>query len=128
MNQILVKRGKKKTPYEYWYGRSPDVSYFKIFGSKCFIKRCDYISKFEAKSDEGIFLGYSTKCKAYKCFNNRTQRIIESVDVRVDEYLEVSKETSLGKKDEDPCILFLELEIGNFETDKANIDVPVQSE
>lgn len=70
MNRILVKRGKDKTPYEYWYSSSPNVSYLKIFGSKCFIKGGDYVSKFEAKSDEGIFLGYFTKSKAYKCYNN----------------------------------------------------------
>lgn len=70
MNQILVKRGKDKTPYLYWYGRSLNDNYFKIFGSKCFIKRGDYVFKFDAKSDEGIFIGYSIKSKAYKCYNN----------------------------------------------------------
>lgn len=128
MNWILVKRGKDKTPYEYRYGRSPNVNYFKIFGSKCFIKRGDYVSKFEAKSDEGIFPGYSTKSKAYKCYNNQRQRIIESVDVQVDEYPEVSVEISVEKKDEGPCILFLELEPVKSETDKENVVVPVQLE
>lgn len=128
MNWVLVKRGKEKTPYEYWYGRSPNVSYFKIFGSKFFIKRGDCISKFEAKSDEGIFLGYSTKSKAYKYFNNRTQRIVESVDVQVDEFPEVSEGTSLEKKDEDPCILFLEPETMKSETDKTNSDATLQPE
>lgn len=103
-----MKRGKDKTPYEYGYGRSSDVRYFKIFGRNFFIKRGDYISKFDAESDEGIFLGYSTKSKAYKCFNNRTQRIVESADVCVDECPEVLEETSSEKRDEDPCILLLE--------------------
>lgn len=120
MNQVLVKRGKDKTPYEYWYGRSPNVNYLKIFGSKCFIKRGDYISKFDAKSDEGIFLGYSTKGKAYKCFNNRTQKIVESVDVRVDECLEIAEGTSSKKKDEDPFILLLEPETVKSKTCKEN--------
>ncbi|GLJ12937.1 hypothetical protein SUGI_0200990 [Cryptomeria japonica] len=123
-----MKRGKDKTPYEYWYGRSPDVSYLKIFGRKCFIKRGDYICKFEAKSDEGIFLGYSTKSKAYKCFNNRTQKIVESANVHVDECPEVSKGTSSKKKDEDPCIFLLEPETVKSETGKTNPDVLVQPE
>ena len=27
----------KKTPYELWKGRKPNVMYFRIFGSTCFI-------------------------------------------------------------------------------------------
>lgn len=128
MNRILVKRGKDKNPYEYWHDRSPNVSYFKIFGSKCFIKRGDYVSKFDAKSDEGIFLGYSTKSKAYKCHNNWTKRIIESVDVRVDEYPKVSGKPSEEKKEDEPYILILEPELGKPEDDEVNALVPVQLE
>ncbi|GLJ33800.1 hypothetical protein SUGI_0679400 [Cryptomeria japonica] len=84
MNQVLIKKGKENTPYEYWTGKTPVVSYFKVFGSKCYIKRSEHQGKFEAKCDEGIFLGYSTKSKAFKCYNNRTQRIMESINVRVD--------------------------------------------
>lgn len=28
MNWVLIKKGKDKTPYEYWNGRTPNVSYF----------------------------------------------------------------------------------------------------
>lgn len=85
MNWVLIKKGKDKTPYECWTGKTPVVNYFKVFGSKCYIKRSEHQGKFEAKCDEGIFIGYSTKSKAFKCYNNRTQRIMESINVRVDE-------------------------------------------
>ena len=62
------------------------VKYFRVFGSKCYIKRNkDDLGKFDSRTDEGIFLGYSSTKKAYRCFNKRLHRIIESVDVRVDD-------------------------------------------
>ena len=30
-----------KTPYELWFGRPASVKYFRVFGSKCYIKRDD---------------------------------------------------------------------------------------
>ena len=39
------------------------------------------MGKFDAKSDEGIFLGYSSQSKAYKVLNKKTNRVEESVHV-----------------------------------------------
>ena len=36
------------------------------------------MEKLDAKSDEGIFLGYSTKRKGYKCLNSNTKKVVES--------------------------------------------------
>ena len=44
-------------------------------------------------TDEGIFLGYSSTKKAYRCFNKRLHKIVESEDVRVDD-LKPRKERS----------------------------------
>ena len=74
-----------KTPYELWFGHSPSVKYLRIFGSKCYIKRDDDINKFDPRSDEGMFLGYSLKSKAYGCFNYRTKTIVECANVKIDE-------------------------------------------
>ena len=41
-----------------------------------YIKRDDDIGKFDPRSDEGMFLGYSLKSKAYRCFNYRTKTIV----------------------------------------------------
>ena len=45
----------KKTPYEIWNERKPNICYFHIFGCKCFIlnNEKDNLGKFDAKSDEG---------------------------------------------------------------------------
>ena len=41
------------------------------------------------KSEEGIFLGYSTRSKAYKYLNTNTNKIVESANVNFDEYIKV---------------------------------------
>ena len=60
-NRIYFRAGTKKTLYEIWRERKPKVKYFRVFESKCCILNDrENPGKFDAKSDEGIFLGYST--------------------------------------------------------------------
>ena len=33
INRVHFRHGTKKTPYELWKGKKPNVKYFKIFGS-----------------------------------------------------------------------------------------------
>ena len=88
-----------KTPYELWTGRSASVEHFKIFRSKCYIKiNDDHLGKFQAQTDEGIFLGYSTERKAYKCYDKRLRKNVKSMDVKVDE--ELSQNQSSHEEDE----------------------------
>ena len=37
VNRVYFRPGTKKTPYELWKGRNPNVKYFRIFGSTYFI-------------------------------------------------------------------------------------------
>ena len=77
---------KDKTPYELWYGIPTSIKYFKVFGSNCYIKRNeDDLGKFDSRTDEGIFLGYSSTKKEYRCYNKRLHKIVESVDARIDD-------------------------------------------
>jgi hypothetical protein len=66
-----------KTTYEIWQGKKPTVKYFLIFGSKCYILR--------DRSDEGIFLGYSTNSRACRVYNTRTETVMESINVVIDD-------------------------------------------
>ena len=85
-NRVLVRPILNKTPYELFYERVPSVSYFRVFGSKCFILNTkDKLDKFDPKSDEGIFVGYSTRSKAYRVYNKRTQVIEETLHVSFNE-------------------------------------------
>eukprot|EP00253_Pinus_taeda_P028024 PITA_28024 len=43
------------------------------------------LGKLEPRVDEGILLSYSPYNKAYKCYNKRIGRIVDSIDVVVDE-------------------------------------------
>ena len=88
LNRTQLRPNNEKTPYELWKGRPASVKYVRIFGSKCFIKiNDDSPGKFDSRVDEGIFLGYSTRSKAYKCYNSHLRKIVESVDVKIDEAL-----------------------------------------
>lgn len=80
LNQVQLRTNSKMTPYELWYDWKPSVKHFKVFGIKFFIKKdLDGIGSFDSRSGEGIFLGYSSNIKAYKCYNKRLRRVIESV-------------------------------------------------
>ena len=58
INKVYFRLGTKKTPYELWKGRKPNVKYFKIFESTCFIlKDRENVRKFDSQSEERIFFG-----------------------------------------------------------------------
>ena len=71
LNRVLIKLILKKTPYENFKGGRLALNHLKVFGYKCFILNNgkDQIGKFDAKMDEGIFLGYATNSHAYKVYN-----------------------------------------------------------
>ena len=89
LNRVQIKKGTNATPFELWYGYSPNVKHFKVFGCKCYILKEFRNRKFDAKSDEGIFLAYSSRSKAYKCLNANTNKVVESANVNVDEHAKV---------------------------------------
>ncbi|GJR18548.1 DUF4219 domain-containing protein [Tanacetum coccineum] len=75
-----------KTPYELLRGRKPNLNYFRVFESKCFVLNTkDYLTKFDPKSYEGVFLGYSQNSKAYIILNKQTMKVEESLNVTFDE-------------------------------------------
>ncbi|GJR00159.1 retrovirus-related pol polyprotein from transposon TNT 1-94 [Tanacetum coccineum] len=85
LNRILIRPILGKTPYEIFRGRKPSLEYFKVFGSKCFILNTkDYLTKFDTKSYEGVFLGYSQNSKAYVILNKHTMKVEESLSVTFD--------------------------------------------
>ena len=78
-------------------GRKPNISHLRVFGCKCFIHNNgkNLIGKFDARSDNGIFLGYSTHNKAYRILSKRTMCVEESVHVIFDESSTMSNEDVL---------------------------------
>nr|GEY65392.1 hypothetical protein [Tanacetum cinerariifolium] len=66
-NRVLVVKPHFKTAYELFKGRSPALSFMKPFGCHVTIlNTLDPLGKFDGKSDEGIFVGYSIISKAFR--------------------------------------------------------------
>ena len=87
-----------------------------MFGSKCYIlKDQENLGKFDAKSDEGIFLGYSTTNRAYRVFNKRTKIVMESINVKIDDVLTKAKMINDGEgpstKEPDVEVTALDIEV-----------------
>jgi transposase InsO family protein len=40
-NRVMLRNNTNKTHYELWKGRLENVKHFRVFGSKCYIKRKD---------------------------------------------------------------------------------------
>jgi len=90
-NRVTLRACTATTLYELWKGRKPTVKYFHVLGSKCYILAdIDYKRKMDPKSEEGIFLGYSTNNRAYRVYNSRTQVVMESINMVIND---VAKDT-----------------------------------
>ncbi|GJR15782.1 retrovirus-related pol polyprotein from transposon TNT 1-94 [Tanacetum coccineum] len=123
LNRILIRAILGKTPYEILRGRKPTLDYFRVFGSKCFILNTkDYLTKFDPKSYEGVFLGYSQNSKAYIILNKHTRKIEESLNVTFDETPPPSKTLPLVDDDLD------EEEEAIKEIEKKNLENDVEGE
>jgi hypothetical protein len=86
INRVFLRPTTNTTPYEIWRGKKPIIKYFRVFGSKCYILRDrESLGKFDAKSDVGIFLGYSTTSRASRVYNTRTKVVMEFVKVVIDD-------------------------------------------
>ena len=108
LNWVQLKEDSFKISYELWYGYKPNVSYLKVFGSKFYILKESRKGKFDAKGDEGIFLWYSCKIKAYRCLNLSTHKVIESAHVNVDEFLQKTKEEKKKQPEDDRRFVFID--------------------
>ena len=86
INRVSIRPIAKKTPYELWKNRKPTVAHFRTFGIKCFVlDESPKVTKFDAKSQEGIFIGYAKTCRVYRVFIPSQKTVVESVHVKFDE-------------------------------------------
>ncbi|GJR58159.1 putative ribonuclease H-like domain-containing protein [Tanacetum coccineum] len=75
-NRVLVVKPHNKTPYELFRGFKPALSFMRPFGCHVTIlNTLDSLGKFDGKSDEGLFVGYSLSSKAFRVYNSRTKRV-----------------------------------------------------
>ena len=77
MNRALIRPILKKNQYELYKRRKLNISHLHVFVCKCFMLNNDKenLGKFDAKFDEGIFLGYSLHSKTFRIYNKITMII-----------------------------------------------------
>ncbi|GJS67989.1 retrovirus-related pol polyprotein from transposon TNT 1-94 [Tanacetum coccineum] len=94
----MIRRRHGKTPYELLHNKPPDLSYLHVFGALCYpTNDCENLGKLQPKTDIGIFIGYAPTKKAFRIYNRRTRRIIETIHVDFDELTAMaSKHSSSG--------------------------------
>jgi hypothetical protein len=117
INRLYLHRILKKTSYELLTGKKPNVSYFRVFGRKCFIliKR-GRSAKFAPKAVEGFLLGYDSNTRAYRVFNKSTVLVEVSRDIVFDETNGSQvKQVDLDELDDEeaPCIALRNMSIGD---------------
>ncbi|GKA81975.1 putative ribonuclease H-like domain-containing protein [Tanacetum coccineum] len=97
-NHSMIRRRHGKTPYKLLYNKPPDLSYLHMFGALCYpTNDSENLGKLQPKADIGIFIGYAPTKKAFRIYNRRTRRIIETIHVDFDELTAMaSKHNSSG--------------------------------
>nr|GFC55023.1 retrovirus-related Pol polyprotein from transposon TNT 1-94 [Tanacetum cinerariifolium] len=94
-NRSIIRLRHGKTPYELIHGKQPDLSYFHVFGALCYpTNDGENVRKLQPKDDIGIFIGYAPTKKAFRIYNRRTRRIVETIHVDFDELTAMASEQS----------------------------------
>jgi hypothetical protein len=130
INRLYLHRILKMTSYELLTSKKPNVSYFRVFGSKCFIliKR-GRKSKFSPKAVEGFLLGYDSNTRAYRFFNKSTRLVEVSCDIVFDETNGSQVEqVDLDELDDEeaPCVVLRNMSIGDVCPNKS--EEPTQAQ
>ncbi|GJV09802.1 retrovirus-related pol polyprotein from transposon TNT 1-94 [Tanacetum coccineum] len=88
--QNVVVERRNRTLVE---DKKPDLSIFHVFGALCYpTNDNDDLGKFDSKSDVGIFVGYAPAKKAFRIYNKRTQKFIETIHVTFDKLTAMASE------------------------------------
>lgn len=81
----------RSTPYQEWFQRLPDLTHVRVFGYPCYAfipkevrKRQGPGNKLLPKAVKTIFIGFSERHKAYKCYEMKTKTVIYSASVQFD--------------------------------------------
>nr|GEX11564.1 retrovirus-related Pol polyprotein from transposon TNT 1-94 [Tanacetum cinerariifolium] len=85
-NLSIIDHQFDKTPYELINGKKLDIYFLYVFGALYYPKNDrEDIGKLGAKGDIDFFIGYSANSCAYRVYNLRTKKIIETMNVTFDE-------------------------------------------
>nr|GEX43875.1 integrase, catalytic region, zinc finger, CCHC-type, peptidase aspartic, catalytic [Tanacetum cinerariifolium] len=94
-NCSIIRLHYGKTPYELLHDKLPDLSYFHVFCALCYpTTDSENLGKLQPKANIGIFIGYAPTKNAFRIYNRRTRRIIETIHVDFDELTAMMSEQS----------------------------------
>nr|GEZ39607.1 integrase, catalytic region, zinc finger, CCHC-type, peptidase aspartic, catalytic [Tanacetum cinerariifolium] len=84
-NRSIIRLRHGKTQYELLHSKLPDLSFFHVFNALCYlINDSENLGKLQPKADIEIFIGYAPTKKAFRIYNRRTRRIVETIHVDFD--------------------------------------------
>jgi hypothetical protein len=122
----------KKTTYELPSSNKPNVSYFRVFGSKCYvILERSKSSRFSPKVYEVFMLCYDSNSCAYCVFNKNSGCVETTCDAVFDETngSQVEQYDLNDVDDEEaPCDALRTMAIGDVRPQEANEDHPSSNE
>ncbi|GJR55373.1 putative ribonuclease H-like domain-containing protein [Tanacetum coccineum] len=79
---VAYLKGKQHRASCLLRGFKPALSFTRPFGCHVTIlNTLDNLGKFDGKSDEGFFVGYSLSSKAFRVYNNRTRSVEENLHI-----------------------------------------------
>ena len=81
------------TPHEMWTGKSPRLSFLKIWGREAFVKRL-MLDKLTPKSDKCIFVRYPRETLGYNFYNQEENKVFVTRNVVFLEKEFLSREAS----------------------------------
>nr|GEX22515.1 integrase, catalytic region, zinc finger, CCHC-type, peptidase aspartic, catalytic [Tanacetum cinerariifolium] len=94
-NRSIIRLRHGKTPYQLLHSKLPDLSFFHVFGALYYPKNdSENLGKLQPKANIGIFIGYAPTKKAFRIYNRRTRRIVETIHVDFDELTAMASEPS----------------------------------
>ena len=76
-----ASRRTRKTPYELYEGKKPDLSHLQEIGCKAFVLQPNNL-KVGPRGEEFVLIGYARNLKAYQCYHCSTKRVVESFHVQ----------------------------------------------
>ncbi|GJZ67311.1 retrovirus-related pol polyprotein from transposon TNT 1-94 [Tanacetum coccineum] len=92
-NRTIIHTRYHKTPYELLRRRKPNVEYFHMFGSLCYpTNDRDDLGKMKPKADIGVFIGHSETSRGFRIYNRRTNKIMETINIKFDELTTMASE------------------------------------
>nr|GEU48988.1 integrase, catalytic region, zinc finger, CCHC-type, peptidase aspartic, catalytic [Tanacetum cinerariifolium] len=90
-NRSIIRVRHGKTPYDLFHNKLHGLSFLHVFGALCYpTNDCKNLGKLQPKADIGIFIGYAPTKKAFRIYNRRARRIVETIHVDFEELKEIN--------------------------------------